>query len=56
MRLGLGIRCIPNERHPLVHLYDVRIERGGAADVEIKDARSGLVADQEEVYEPFGDE
>lgn len=54
--LGLGIRRIPDERHPLVHLDDVRVERRCASDVQIKDPRTGLVPDQEKVFESFGDE
>ena len=56
VHLGLGIRRVPDERHPLVHLDDVRVERCRASDVEIKDPRAGLVPDQEEVFEPFGNE
>lgn len=54
--LCLGVRRVPDERHPLVHLDDVRVERRRASDVEIKDPRAGLVPNQEEVFEPFSDE
>lgn len=54
--LGLGIRRIPDERHPLVHLDDIRVERCRASDVEVKDPRTGLIPDEEKVFEPFGDE
>ena len=56
MCLSLWVRRVPDERHPLVHLDDLRIERRCATDVEIKDARARLVADQEKVFEAFGDE
>ena len=56
VHLGLGIRRVPDERHPLVYLDDIRVERCRASDVEIKDPRAGLVPDQEEVFEPFGNE
>ena len=54
--LRIGVRCVPDERHPLVHLDDVRVEWRRASDVEIKDPRAGLVPDQEEIFEPPSDE
>ena len=56
MLLRLGVRGIPHERDALVDLDDGGVQGGRAADVEVEYLWAGLVPDEEEVFEPAGDE
>ena len=54
--LRLWVRGIPHERDALVDLDDGGVQGGRAADVEVEYLWAGLVPDEEEVFEPAGDE
>ena len=51
-----GVRCVANKSDSLVNLDNIAIQSRGLFYVKIKDTRTSLVADVEEVFEAFGDE
>jgi hypothetical protein len=45
-----------HQRHAFVNFQNGGVERGRSADIEVKYLGSGLVPDEQEVFESFGDE
>lgn len=56
MFLAERIGCVPHQRHAFVNFKDGGVERGRSADIEVEYLGPGLVPDEQEVFESFGDE
>lgn len=55
MLLCLRVTSVPHQSHSFVYFDDGAVEWWGSTDIEVEDAGTGLVADEEEVFEAFGD-
>jgi hypothetical protein len=47
--VSTGIAAVANEGHPLIRFDNGSVKRWRKADIQIKDPRTGLVADLQEV-------
>ena len=56
MFLEERIGCVSHQRHAFVNFEDGGVERGWSADVEVEYLGPGLVPNEQEVFESFGDE